>query len=64
MRSSNRGAPLWKKFKIRFIATFQVNYRNLLLEVKDIISSLGRFASCLYIGKPLHQMQSIAENWL
>jgi len=46
---------------MRFIATFQVNYRNILLGVKDVnevISSLIRFASCLYIGKLLHQMQS------
>ena len=43
---------------MRFIATFQVNYRNILLEVKDIISSLDKFATFLYIGKLLRQMQS------
>ena len=43
---------------MRFIATFQVNYRNILLEVKDVISSLDKFASFLYIGKLLRQMQS------
>ena len=43
---------------MRFITTFQVNYRNILLEVKDVISSLDRFASFLYIGKLLRQMQS------
>jgi len=42
---------------MRFIATFHVNYRN-NLEVKDAISSLDRFASCLYRGKHLRQMQS------
>ena len=40
-----------------FIATFQVNYRN-ILEVEDVISSLDKFASCLYIGTLLHQVQS------
>jgi len=33
-------------------------YRNILLEVKDVIFSLDRFASCLYIGKLLRQVQS------
>ena len=43
---------------MRFMATFRVNYRNILVEVKDIISSLDRFDSCLYTGKLLRQMQS------
>jgi len=33
---------------MRFIATFQVNYRNILLEVKDVISSVDKFGSFLY----------------
>jgi len=43
---------------MRFIATFQVNYSNILIEVKDVISSLNKFDSFLYIGKLLRQMQS------
>ena len=43
---------------MRFIATFQVNYRNILLEVKDVTSSLDKFDSFLYIGNLLRQMQS------
>ena len=43
---------------MRFIANFRVNYRDILVEVKDVISSLDRFDSCLYIGKLLRQMQS------
>jgi len=52
MKCSNRGVPLVavERFEMRFIATFQVNYRNILREVKDVISSLQRFASCLYMG--------------
>ena len=48
----------------KFSQLIKVNYRNILLEVKDVISSLDRFASCLYIWKLLRQMQSNTRSTL